>query len=58
MIENPGPLAEIDGRPITNFYGGRYNAKVIAEDRIYYRSGQDGIPLGQWFTPESAEYAN
>ena len=27
MIENPGPLAEIQGNPAQNFYGGRYNVE-------------------------------
>ncbi|MBO1912874.1 hypothetical protein J4G37_49730, partial [Microvirga sp. 3-52] len=27
MIENPGPLAKLDSKPINNFYGGKYNAK-------------------------------
>ena len=55
MIENPGPLAKIDGQPASNFYGGKYNTEVLTEDRIYYRAGQDGKPLGQWFTSEPAE---
>lgn len=55
MIENPGPLAKIDGQPASNFYGGKYNIEVLTEDRIYYRAGQDGKPLGQWFTSEPAE---
>ena len=28
MIENPGPLAKIDGQPASNFYGGKYNIEV------------------------------
>ena len=55
MIENPGLLAKIDGQPASNFYGGKYNIEVLTEDRIYYRAGQDGKPLGQWFTSEPAE---
>jgi hypothetical protein len=55
MIENPGPLAEMDGQPSTNFFGGKYNAKVLTEDKIYYRGGQSGKPLGQWFTTEPPE---
>ena len=34
MIENPDPLAEIQGNPAKNFYGGRYNVEVLTEDRI------------------------
>ena len=56
MIDNPGPLADIQGNPAKNFYGGRYNAEVLTEDRIYYRGGNSDKALGQWFTtapPES-----
>ena len=52
MIENPGPLAEMQGNPAGNFYGGRYNVEVLAEDRIYYRGGNSDKALGQWFTAE------
>ncbi|MBC2055047.1 hypothetical protein HCJ57_00810 [Listeria booriae] len=62
---NPGPLAELRKQPNANFYGGRYNVKVLDEDTILYRGGQSGgltVPgkennrFGQWFTatpPES-----
>lgn len=56
MVENPGPLADIRDNPAKNFFGGRYNVEILSEDRIYYRGGQNGKPLGQWFTslpPES-----
>ena len=55
MIENPGPLAEIQGNPAQNFYGGRYNVEVLTEDRIYYRGGNSDKALGQWFTTEPPE---
>lgn len=55
MIENPGPLAEIQGNPAKNFYGGRYNVEVLTEDRIYYRGGNSDNALGQWFTAEPPE---
>ena len=55
MIENPGPLAEMSGRPVANFYGGRYNAQVLTEDKIFYRAGEHGKPLGQWFTEKPPE---
>ena len=55
MIENPGPLAEIQGNPAKNFYGGRYNVEVLTEDRIYYRGGNSDKALGQWFTTEPPE---
>ena len=52
MIENPGPLTQIMDNPAKNFDGGRYNVEVLAEDTIFYRAGQSGKPLGQWFTTE------
>ncbi|MBY6935706.1 hypothetical protein FDB44_16040 [Clostridium botulinum] len=55
MIENPGPLADMQGNPASNFYGGRYNAEVLAEDRIYYRGGNSDNALGQWFATEPPE---
>ncbi|MDE7435893.1 MAG: hypothetical protein K2N01_08800, partial [Lachnospiraceae bacterium] len=55
MIENPGPLAEIQGNPAKNFYGGRYNVEILTEDRIYYRGGNSDNALGQWFTTEPPE---
>ena len=55
MIENPGPLAELRNNPAQNFYGGRYNAEVLTEDKIYYRGGNSDNPLGQWFTAEPPE---
>lgn len=50
MIENSGSLADIADNPARNFYGGRYNVEVLAEDRIYYRGGNSQNLLGQWFT--------
>ncbi|WP_210470755.1 hypothetical protein [Sporosarcina sp. 6E9] len=64
MIENPGPLAKLDSKPINNFYGGKYNAKELQEDLILYRAGESGgltiagkekNALGQWFTNDRAE---
>lgn len=55
MIENPGPLADIVDNPAKNFYGGRYNVNVLENDTIFYRAGQSGKPLGQWFTTEVPE---
>jgi hypothetical protein len=50
MIENPGPLAEMDGTPAANFAGGRYNEVTLGQDTTLYRGGESGKPLGQWFT--------
>ena len=46
---NPGPLAEL--KQNNNFYGGRHNKRVLAEDKIYYRTGENGEKkeLGQYF---------
>lgn len=63
-FDNPGPLADMRGKPIKNFYGGRYNEKILTEDVYLYRGGESGgltIPgnekngLGQWFTSKSPE---
>lgn len=51
MIENPGPLAEGGSdSPVSNFFGGRYNEKVLTEDTVYYRAGNSDMPYGSWFT--------
>ncbi len=55
MIENPGLLADMNGTPAQNFYGGRYNMEILPEDRIYYRAGNSQNPLGQWFTTQPPE---
>ncbi len=52
MIENPGPLAEIERQPAKNFYGGRYNMEILQEDRIMYRAGDSNEAYGRWFTSE------
>lgn len=53
MIENPGPLAEMDNNPAQNFYGGRYNSEVLSQDTVLYRAGDaSGRPLGQYYVSE------
>lgn len=61
---NPGPLAKMYGKPIKNFYGGRYNKRILTKDTYLYRGGEKGgltIPgsernaLGQWFTSQPPE---
>jgi len=52
MIENPGPLADLPGNPAANFAGGRYNEVTLDHDTTFYRGGQSGAPLGQWFTTD------
>ena len=46
---NPGPLAEIDGKHNLNFYGGRYNSRVLTEETIYYRARDSKHPYGRYF---------
>ena len=46
---NPGPLAELNDHPHLNFYGGRYNSRVLTEDTIYYRAGNSEVPYGRYF---------
>ena len=55
MIENPGPLAYIEGKPARNFYGGRYNVETLTEDTIFYRGGNSEKALGQWFLTKPPE---
>lgn len=62
--DNLGPLADFYGQSLKNFYGGRYNVKVLSEDVYLYRGGEKGgltIPgsskngFGQWFTSQPPE---
>lgn len=46
---NPGPLAELNDHPNLNFYGGRYNSRVLTEDTIYYRAGDANNKYGRYF---------
>ena len=46
---NPGPLAELNDHPHLNFYGGRYNRRVLTEDTIYYRAGDANNKYGRYF---------
>ncbi|MDU6539897.1 RHS repeat-associated core domain-containing protein, partial [Mixta calida] len=58
MVNNPGPLAKINGNPAANFAGGKYNAHVLENDLVLYRAGKAGggkNALGQWFTRSPAE---
>ena len=66
MNKNPGVLSNLENvdklrdQPISNFYNGQYNIKVLENDTYLYRGGENGgltIPgsrngLGQWFTSE------
>lgn len=51
MIENPGPLAEIDPVAASTFASGKYNVVTLQDDVILYRAGDStGNQLGQYFT--------
>ncbi|PJG58427.1 hypothetical protein CUC53_12680 [Aeromonas cavernicola] len=55
MVENPGPLASINGNPASNFASCKYNKTILDEDLILYRAGKSGggkNGFGQWFTRE------
>lgn len=55
MVENPGPLAEMDGTPAANFAGGRYDEVALGQDTTLYRGGDSDRALGQWFTREKPQ---
>ncbi|MDQ0217381.1 transposase [Peribacillus cavernae] len=55
MIENPGPLTEINPGAASTFRSGMYNVKILESETILYRSGKAGggkNALGQYFTRE------
>lgn len=55
MVENPGPLAEINKGAASTFRSGMYNVTKLESDTILYRSGKAGggkNALGQYFTRE------
>ncbi|MGM9544463.1 MAG: hypothetical protein ACI3T9_05715 [Romboutsia timonensis] len=55
MVENPGPLAEINQGAASTFRSGMYNVTKLESDTILYRSGKAGggkNALGQYFTRE------
>ena len=39
---NPGPLAIGDDPQINNFYGGRYNKRILEKPEVYFRAGDSG----------------
>ncbi|MNJ55084.1 hypothetical protein D3C77_505580 [compost metagenome] len=56
MVENPGPLAELNTGAASTFRSGMYNIEILETDTIFYRSGKAGggkNALGQYFTRES-----
>jgi hypothetical protein len=51
----PGPLSDAKyGKPspAQGFYGGKYNATVLEEDKVFYRVGNATSAWGQWFTEQ------
>ena len=36
---NPGPLSIGDDPQINNFYGGRYNKRILEKPEVYFRAG-------------------
>ena len=55
MVENPGPLAEINQGAASTYRSGMYNVTKLESDTILYRSGKAGggkNALGQYFTRE------
>lgn len=53
MIENPGPLVNIDPQAAGTFAGGKYNVIILENETILYRVGRAGggrNAFGQYFT--------
>ena len=49
--QNPGPLSrDLAG----TFSGGRYREVILQSDTVFYRAGQSGKPLGQFFDTSPA----
>ena len=49
---NPGPLSIGDNPQINNFYGGRYNKRILEKPEIYFRAGDSGYEkeFGSYYT--------
>lgn len=55
MVENPGPLASMNGNSASNFASGKYSMTILEDDLILYRAGKSGggkNGFGQWVTRE------
>ena len=55
MIENPGPLPEINETAAKSFASGKYNVKILEEDTVFFRAGNSDSPLGQYYTRDIPE---
>ncbi|WCB33540.1 hypothetical protein PGW91_04980 [Fusobacterium nucleatum] len=51
---NPGPLSIGDDPQINNFYGGRYNKRILEKPEIYFRAGDSGYKkeYGSYYTKD------
>ena len=51
---NPGPLANSRNQPIKNFYGGRYNKRILEKPEVYFRAGDSGYKkeFGSYYTKD------
>ena len=55
MIENPGPLPEINETAANSFARGKYNVKILEEDTVFFRAGNSDRPLGEYYTRDIPE---
>ena len=55
MIENPGPLPEINETAANSFASGKYNVKILEEDTVFFRAGNSDRPLGEYYTRDIPE---
>jgi len=55
MIENPGPLPEINETAANSFASGKYNVKILEEDTVFFRAGNSERPLGEYYTRDIPE---
>ena len=55
MIENPGPLPEINETAANSFASGKYNVKILEEDTVFFRAGNSDSTLGQYYTRDIPE---
>ena len=51
---NPGPLSIGDNPQINNFYGGRYNKRILEKPEVYFRAGDSGYKkeFGSYYTKD------
>ena len=51
---NPGPLANSRNQPIKNFYGGRYNKRILEKPEVYFRARDSGYKkeFGSYYTKD------